>query len=189
MIVHKVTLVIAFIIIFLATQVIIREGIALESYNDESRIMDKGLLWIMTLEQGDWINYANDTLSISNGTNEPISGNGSLRADIKPAATLNEAVNSSWSVISTDFIPANDVIEYNFTMDVSAKDANQLHSKVIYYDANKNETHWDFIFAGRDGIFNEKFTNSLLPPIGTKYIKLQMLIRQSLGINASLSPR
>ncbi len=45
------------------------------------------------------------------------------------------------------------LLMYNLTLDVSAKDANQLHSKVIYYDSNKKEIDDDTVFDGRDGTF------------------------------------
>ena len=114
-----------------------------------------------TMGQATWTNYAEPTLSVSAETDKPISGNGSLKVDIRPAATVEKATNSSWSVISTDFIPADKNKDYEYNLDVSAKDVNQLHSKVIYYDSNKKEIGSDFIFTGRDGTFSEEFSNSI----------------------------
>jgi aldose sugar dehydrogenase len=79
----------------------------------------------------------------------------------------------------------NDTTYYNYSLDLSAKDVNQLHSKVFYYDSNKKEISWDYIFGGRDGTFKEKFSNTLIPPNGTEYEKLQMWVRPTVGKNAS----
>jgi len=127
---------------------------------------------------GSWINKDNHTLTMVKGG--LVSGPGALKVDIKPAATVQEAANSSWSVISTDFIPADKNKEYNYTLHVSAKDVNQLHSKVIYYDLNRSEIGSDFIFGGTDGTFKKEFSNSLLPHIKTKYIQVQMWVRPTL---------
>ena len=138
-----------------------------------------------TMGQETRTNYADDTLSVSKETDKSISGNGSLRVHIRPAATVEEAVNSSWSVVSTDFIPADKNKDYEYSLNVSALDVNQLHSKVIYYNSSKKEIGSDFIFTGQDGTFSESFSNSFLPHIDTEYIKLQMLVRPALGKNST----
>jgi glucose/arabinose dehydrogenase len=79
----------------------------------------------------------------------------------------------------------NDTTYYNYSLDLSAKDVNQLHSKVLYYDSIKKEISWDYIFGGRDRTFKEKFTNAIFPPTETKYVKIQMWIKPTLGKNAS----
>jgi glucose/arabinose dehydrogenase len=134
-----------------------------------------------TVEQETWTNYAGPTLSVSMETDNPISGNGSLRVDIMPAATVEEAVNSSWSLISSGFVPVKENAFYNYSLDVSAKDVNQLHSKVKYYYSNRSEIKEDFIFGGKDGTFEKGFSNSFLSPERTEYIKIQMLTKQSHG--------
>ena len=131
-----------------------------------------------------WANYDQDVLSISTETDSPISGNGSLKVDIKPALSTAET-NSSWSRISTDFISINDGQSYNYSLQVSARDVNQLHSKVIYYDSNKNEINSDFIFGGRDGTFDNKYSNSFLAPNGTKYVQIQLWVRPTLEKSAN----
>jgi len=124
--------------------------------------------------QSSWINEDNDTLSIS-------SVNGSLRVDVKPASNVNETVAPSpWSVISTDFIPIKKGGVHDYSLSVSANNANRLHSKVIYYDLNKNETFWKFIFGGRNGTLNDQFSKSIFSPPETEYVKLQVLVRPSL---------
>src|SRR5687768_9089618 len=130
-----------------------------------------------------WINYDQDVLSISTEIDSPISGNGSLKVDVTPATSTAET-NSSWSIVSTDFIPIKEGQSYNYSLQVSAKDVNQLHSKVIYYDSNKNEINSDFIFGGRDGTFEDKFSNSFLAPNGTKYVQIQLWIRPTLEKSA-----
>jgi len=131
-----------------------------------------------------WANYDQDVLSISTETDSPISGNGSLKVDVKPALSTAET-NSSWSRISTDFISIKDGQSYNYNLQVSARDVNQLHSKVIYYDSNKNEINSDFIFGGRDGTFDNKYSNSFLAPNGTKYVQIQLWVRPTLEKSAN----
>ena len=131
-----------------------------------------------------WANYAEDILSISTETSAPISGNGSLRVDVQPTHNITEAVNSTWSVVSTDFIPVKEGQVYNYGLEVSATDVNQLHSKVVYYDLNKNEINSTFIFVGMDGTFQDKFSNSNISPNGTKYAQIQLWVRPTLEKSA-----
>src|SRR5688500_11329494 len=131
-----------------------------------------------------WANYDQDVLSISTEIDSPISGNGSLKVDVKPALSTTET-NSSWSRVSTDFIPIMEITPYGLSLEVSAKNVNQLHSKVIYYDSNKNEINSDLIFSGRDGTFEDKFSNSFLAPNGTKYVQIQLWIRPTLEKSAN----
>ena len=127
-----------------------------------------------TYAQSIWINEDYNILSSS-------SDNGSLRVDVKPASSVNETVSPSpWSVISTDFIPIKKGGVHNYSLDISANNANLLHSKVIYYDSAKNETFWKFIFSGKNGTFNEQLSNSIFSPPETEYVKLQILVRPSL---------
>ena len=142
--------------------------------DSKSKSMGQAALPFLKLDQASWINEDNDTLSIS-------SVNGSLRMDVKPASNVNETVAPSpWSVISTDFIPIKKGVVHNYSLSISANNSNLLHSKVIYYDLNKNETFWKFIFGGRNGTFNEQFSKSIFSPPETEYVKLQVLVRPSL---------
>ena len=146
-----------------------------QELDSEARPVGQGALPFSRLDQANWINEDNDTLSIT-------SDNVSLRADLKPASSVNETIGyAPWSVISTDFIPIKGTGVHNFGINISANNANQLHSKVIYYDLNKNETSLNFISDGRDGTFNDEFSASIFSPRKAEYLKLQMWIRPSLG--------
>jgi hypothetical protein len=110
----------------------------------------------------------------------PISGNASLRVDIKKGNTLN------WNSISTGFLDIeNDSKSIEVGMDVSTKDVNQFHSKIIYYDENKTQIDSDFFIGGRDGTFKGNITNVHILPLDTKYIKVQMLTRPNPIKNSS----
>ena len=117
-----------------------------------------------------FMNEHKDLLSDSIGTNRTIDGNGSLRVDVK------QGNFSYWGVMSTDYIPINDNVYYNLTLDVDAKDVKRLHLKVFYYDSNKEEINWDFVSQGRDGTYKQEYKKILLIPLGAKYIKLQVWI-------------
>jgi hypothetical protein len=87
-------------------------------------------------------NNDKDILSISRQIDLFLDTN-SLRVDVKPANTTN------WSTISTDFIPVNENKYYNASLCISGKEVNQLHSKINYFDSNKEEIKSAFIFGGR----------------------------------------
>jgi hypothetical protein len=143
-------------------------------------IIDKLVIAPLTTEV--WRNF-DDASLVSLEQNIPISGKESLRVDVKERNSNNE-INPGWSILSTDFIPVNDKSYYDVSMDVSAKDVKQLHSKVVYYDANKEpilslnnqEEVNEYVFSGTDGTFakNYKFNPSI--PLGTQYLQLQMWV-------------
>ena len=124
-----------------------------------------------TLRQLDWMNHDKDLLSSSLELNDALDGNSSLRVDIRQSNKVG------WNTISTDYIPIIENANYNVTLHISAKDVKQLHSKIFYFDAEKKPVreNGDFIFEGKDGTFNGTFTYDVLPPIGAKYLKLQII--------------
>jgi hypothetical protein len=118
---------------------------------------------------------------IYNGAmNRPLLGNNSLRVDVKPS---NNTIK--WNTISTDFIPVNENAHYNFSLYLSAKDVNELHSKIRYFDLNKTEIKSANIFDGRDGTFEAPYNKIDSSPIGTKYIKLQILSKSNPNMSSS----
>lgn len=135
-----------------------------------------------TLGQVGWLNGNPGILSSSIERNEPISGNASLRVDIKPADINDERVIPSWSNFYTSFIPVNNDTIYNFSLSVSAKDVNKLHSIVYYYDSLKTQIERDFIFQPSNGTFKKEFSRTSISPSETKYAKIQMMVRASIGI-------
>jgi hypothetical protein len=124
-----------------------------------------------TLRQSDLMNHDKDLLSSSLELNDALDGNSSLKVDIRQSNKVG------WNTISTDYIPINENAHYNATLHISAKDVKQLHSKIFYFDVEKKlvRESGDFIFQGKDGTFNGTFTYNVLPPIGTKYLKLQII--------------
>jgi hypothetical protein len=126
---------------------------------------------LATLRQLDWMNYDKDLQSTSLESNNAIDGNTSLRVDAKQSNKVG------WKSISTDFIPIDENAYYNATLDISAKDVKQLHSKIFYFDLKKKPVRedGDFIFEGKDGTFQGTFNSSILPPIGAKYLKIQIM--------------
>jgi hypothetical protein len=105
--------------------------------------------------------------------------NTALRANIKQ----NNATD--WSILSTDYIPVNDKKYYNFSLDVSAKDVKQLHAKVNYYDSDKRRIMSDLISVGRDGVFSDTLSSSIVPPLGAKYVKYEILVIPNPAIASS----
>ncbi len=135
----------------------------------------------ISLHQLNWINNNKDELSFSIETNIQDSTNVTLIVAVKQAASPEKVTNSSWSVISTDFVPVTENASYYFSLGVSAKDVNQLHSKIYYYDFNKTETGVDYVFGGKDGTFDSNFSKVISTPKQTKYMQLQFWVRQTLA--------
>jgi len=131
------------------------------------------------MEKVPFKNNDKNFLSTSTETNRPISGNNSLRVDIKAGNT------TKWKTISTDFIPVNENASYNASLYISAKNVNQLHSKINYYDSNKTKIKSTFIFDGRNGTFEEHYNKVDSSPNGTKYMKLQILARANPNMSSS----
>jgi hypothetical protein len=126
------------------------------------------------LGQLGFINRDKAILSISTEKNSPISGNNSLRVDVKPSSNT-----TNWNTISTDFIPVNENAFYNASLYISAKDVNQLHSKIVYFDSNKTEIKSVVISGGRNGTFQAPYDLVDSSPNGTKYLQLQILSKSS----------
>jgi len=116
----------------------------------------------------DWINNDKEILNFSSTTDKAAGQNNSLKVDV------GQSNKTNWRIISTDFLPVKGDINYNYSLNVSAKDVNQLHSKVIYYDLNRSEIGSDFIFSGRDGTFNDSISKILKVPHDAKQIKIQL---------------
>jgi hypothetical protein len=130
-----------------------------------------------------WINLDQASLSILIERNEPVSGSASLRVDVQPAVVAddNDNANVSWSGITSDFIPIRNDTYYSYSLDVSSKNVDQLHSIVSYYDSNKTQIKEDYIFGGNDGTFKKEFNNSFLTPLDAKYAKVQMWLKPNIG--------
>jgi hypothetical protein len=96
--------------------------------------------------------------------------NTALRVDVK------QGVPAEWEIVSTDFIPIEDNRFYNFSLNIFARDANELHSKVLYYDSDKKRIKSEFLSQGQDGTFSETINSSIVPPLGTKFVKYEILV-------------
>ena len=151
--------------------------------DNSSRATNQGNLSLIP-EDLIWNNKNKEKVSLSTETSDPISGNGSLRADIILAKTAREA-NSSWSIITTTPIPVKSGVHYSYSLEISTKDVNQLHSKVYYLDANKREIESKFVFGGQDGTFKNNFTEVFTSPDEAKYHQFQLWVRPSSGINST----
>lgn len=134
-----------------------------------------------TFGQVSWINGNPGILFSSIERNEPISGNASLRVNIRPADINDERVKPSWSNFYTAFIPINNDTIYNYSLIISAKDVNKLHSIVYYYDSFKSEIERDTIFPPSNGTFKKEFSKTSISPSEAEYAKIQMMVTASLG--------
>ena len=74
-------------------------------------------------------------------------------------------------------------------LNVSARDVNQLHSRISYYDKDGEKIGGDYISRGKDGTFNDIYSASIVPPLGAKYLRFEILIRPSTTERHKLSYR
>ena len=88
---------------------------------------------VINLRQLNWTNNNRDVLSLAIETNIQDPTNATLLVHVKQAASLEQVINSSWSVISTDFVPVIENTAYNITLGVSAKDVNQTTFKSLLF--------------------------------------------------------
>ena len=70
-------------------------------------------------------------------------------------------------------------------MYISAKDVNQLHSKINYFDSNKKEIKSVLISGGSSGTFQAPYNIIGSSPNGTKYLQLQILSRSNPNMSSS----
>jgi hypothetical protein len=99
----------------------------------------------------------------------------SVDSDISLSSSQDNG--SDFNMMIKSNIDKNKYFRYN--LNFSAQDVFQLHSKAYYFDSEKREIKVDFIFAGRDGTFEDSVTNFLTIPSNTSFIKLQMWVRQN----------
>ena len=111
---------------------------------------------LATLRHSDWLNYDRDLVSTSTETNMPLAGKESLRVDLKQGDKVG------WNTLSTDLISIDDEAYYNASLEVSAKDVKQFHSRILYFDSKKNEMdEVQYILDGKDGTFEDTFNKVL----------------------------
>jgi hypothetical protein len=67
------------------------------------------------------------------------------------------------------------------SLQISAYDVKQLHSKIHYLDSRKKvlSDEGDYIFEGKDGTFSGLFSASILPPKEAKFLKFRILEKSS----------
>ena len=83
-------------------------------------------------------------------------------------------------LLSTNLIPIDEESYYNASLEVSASDVKQFHSKILYFDSKENEMGGaQYILDGKDGTFEDTFSKTILPPKGAKYIKYQVLAKSA----------
>lgn len=119
----------------------------------------------ISLDKTDWLTDTNN--SITSGP----------RMDI-------ERVIPNWKVLSSDYIPVMSDSYYNYTLDVSARDVNQLHSKVFYFSSNTTQIGSDFVSNGKDGTFDDLLSRVIKTPHGTALVKLQVWVQPNLEMDS-----
>jgi hypothetical protein len=126
---------------------------------------------LASLRKTMWVPDNEGSLSTMWDAHNPISGNSSLRVNVGQGNT------SEWNMITTDLLPIDDKSYYGFSLKISAQNVHQLHSKVIFFDDYKERISYDFVSRGRDGTFEDTYSASIVPPVGAKYLRFEILTR------------
>jgi len=118
-----------------------------------------------------WVNNDKDLVSTSIFSDGAMEGNNSLKVN------LAKSTKFGWSTISSRNIPINERSNYNASLEISAFDVKQLHSKILYLDSQRKvlSDEGDYIFEGKDGTFHGIFSASIVPPKDAKYLKFRIL--------------
>ena len=136
---------------------------------------------LKNLRSTSWMNNDKDLVSTSVVSDVSIHGNNSLKVNL---AKTNKF---GWSTISSQNIPIDEKVNYNASLEISASDVKQLHSKILYLDSRKKvlSDEGDYIFEGKDGTFQGVFSTSILPPKDAKYLKFRILEKSANPQDAS----
>jgi hypothetical protein len=134
---------------------------------------------LATLRKPVWLVDNENALSTIWDAHNPISGNSSLRVNI------GQGNMSEWSTISTDLLPIDDKSYYGFNLDISARNVDQLHSKIIFFNESRERISHDFVSHGRDGTFEDVYSASIVPPFGAKYLRFEILTKPAAAVNTS----
>jgi hypothetical protein len=123
------------------------------------------------LRKFSWFNFDKDTQSTALERSSNSEGNYSLKV------TLADSKKDGFNVLSSDLVPISDGAYYIANLDIAASDVKKLHSRIIYFDSNAKMMTGsvDYIFKEKDGTFNGTFSSGVLPPLGAKYFKVQIL--------------
>lgn len=136
---------------------------------------------LASLRYSDWLNLDKNLSSAAIIPSSSDNGGKSLKVDTKPSDQVG------WDIITTNFIPVSDEAYYNASLHLSAKDVLQLHSKIFFFDSQEKEFLGSphYVLDGKDGTFDETFSSIVVPPEGTKYIKIQVLAKSANPIQSS----
>lgn len=134
----------------------------------------KSVVPLAVLRQSQLENHHEDFLLMYNELDNPLSGNTSLGIKIPKIENVTD-----WATVSTDHIPIYDNSYYNIGMDISARDARQLHVKTLFYDKDEKKMGQETIYNARDGTFTDSVYASLIPPKGAKFMGVEILAAQN----------
>ncbi|HXG05770.1 MAG TPA: hypothetical protein VNI77_00400 [Nitrososphaera sp.] len=108
-------------------------------------------------------------IDLSIERDSPLSGDGSMRADIIRSS------KETWNVISTNMLPASEDIDIKYNMVISSNNTKDLHSKIKYYDIHQRPIGEHYLFDA--GTFTNNITRSFTTPIGTRFISFEFWVK------------
>jgi len=132
---------------------------------------EKDYVPLGALRKFSWFNYDKDVQSTALEKTSSTERNHSLKV------TLEQSSKDGFNVLSSHLVPISDEAYYIANLDIEASDVKRLHSRILYFDSNAKEISGsiDYIFKEKDGSFNGTFSSGILPPLGAKYLKVQIL--------------
>lgn len=120
-----------------------------------------------------WYNVHQDWLRVSRSSDaEALHGSASLRIDIA------QGNREQWNVIETShLIPIPPETDLKYSAAVSARNVNNLHSKVVYYDFAGVPLKEEILLANPEATYEEEFETLIHTPKEAAFIKLQFWVR------------
>ncbi|MDF0681518.1 MAG: hypothetical protein P0116_11205 [Candidatus Nitrosocosmicus sp.] len=118
-------------------------------------------------------NPDNPISNISLSSVDSISGNNSLRVDMKMMDKSDDP--DDWSYIITDYIPIDDNINLKFNSKVKTMNVIDFHPMVYYYDSNYTQLGENVIVEKMDGSFEKQYDYDIVPPRNTEFIQIAFL--------------
>ena len=101
---------------------------------------------------------------------DSINNNTRLKISIDKEPDIDR--ESPWQIISTNFIPVDDSIEYKYGFDLESLNMVEFHPKIYYYDSDYNLIQDSILSESINGNQEKQYILDIFPPKNTAFVKL-----------------
>lgn len=98
-----------------------------------------------------------------------INNNTSLKISVEKEPIINR--DDPWQIVSTNFIPIYDSIQYKYKFDFLSENVVQFHPKIYYYDSNYDLIKEIILSDGINGNQEKQYSLNIFPPQNATYVK------------------